>query len=171
MSITEGYSQPCTASTGGLVNLWLTDKDNVTSFTLSGSEYNAVTMNASAVFYKYEFEQDTGGLRQNGTRESRSSIVTHEVEFYMTKLSTTQRDALQAIIDSSICGLIAIAEDANGQKWVLGYSENFGTARPLKFASSEGATGVAFSEDNGTTVMLSSSDNELARIFTGVVPV
>ena len=82
-----------------------------------------------------------------------------------------RRNAIQAIFDSSTCGMVGIAEDANNNKWVVGYSANFGTARPLKIASTEGGTGKAFTDGNGTTVNIASSDNELAKVFTGTVPV
>jgi hypothetical protein len=81
MSISSGFSQTCTSSTGGLVNIWISDVDNVDQFTLSGSEYNNVSMLNSEVFYRYQFEQDSAGLRENGGKESRSATVTHEVEF------------------------------------------------------------------------------------------
>lgn len=171
MSISSAFSLPCSANTGGLVNVWITDKANVSSFTLSGSEYNAVTMVSSAVFYKYEFEQDTGVYRENVSRENYSTIVSHELEFYLTKMATAQRDALQDIIDSSTCGMVAICEDANGSKWVVGYSENQLLARPLKVQSMEGTTGAAFTDGNGSSVILASSDTEKARVFTGTVPV
>jgi len=171
MSISSAFALPCENNTGGLVNLWLTDKANVSTFTLVGGEYTAATMVSSAVFYKYEFEQDQAEYTNPASRENSSTLVNHNIEFYLTKMSTTQRNAIQALFDSSTCGMVAICEDANNNKWVVGYSENFGTARPLKIASTEGTTGKAFTDGNGTVVNIASSDNELARVFTGTVPV
>lgn len=171
MAISSAFSLPCENSTGGIVNIWLTDKANVSSFTLSGSSYNAVTMVSSAVFYKYEFEQDTAEYKETVSRENYSTVVNHELEFYLTKMNTTQRDALQDLIDSSVCGMVAICQDANGNKWVAGYSEEQLLARPLKVQSMEGTTGKAFTDGNGSSVMLASSDTEKARVFTGTVPV
>ena len=171
MAISSAFSLPCENNTGGLVNVWLTDIANVSSFTLSGSEYTAATMVSSAVFYSFGFEQDTAEMRNPSSRENYSTVVNHEIEFYLTKLNTAQRDALQDIIDSSTCGMCAIVEDANGNKWVLGYSENQTTARPLKLQSIESLTGKAFTDANGSTVILASSDTEMPRVFTGTVPV
>ena len=171
MSLTTAFALPCENNTGGLVNLWLTDKANVDSFTESGGEWTAVAMNASSVFVKYEFEQDMAEYTNPASRENSSTLVNHNIEFYLTKMTTLQRNAIQAIFDSSTCGMVAIAEDANNNKWVVGYSSNFGTARPLKIASTEGGTGKAFTDGNGTTVNIASSDNELAKVFTGTVPV
>jgi hypothetical protein len=171
MSISSSFSLPCSANTGGLSRIWLTDVDNVSSFTLSGGEYTAATMVSSAVFYLFEFEQDTAAMRNNASRENYSTVVSHELEFYLTKLNTTQRNALQDIIDSSTCGMIAIAETANTEKWVLGYSENHTVNRPLKLQSIESTTGAAFTDANGSTVILAGSDTEMPRVFTGTVPV
>ena len=171
MSLTTAFALPCENNTGGLVSLYLTDKANVSSFTESGGEWTAVTMNSSAVFYQYEFEQDMAEYTNPASRENSSTLVNHNIEFYLTKMTTLQRNAIQAIFDSSTCGIVAIAEDANNNKWVVGYSSNFGTARPLKIASTEGGTGKAFTDGNGTTVNMASSDNELAKVFIGTVPV
>ena len=171
MSLSSAFTAPCEGNTGGGVNLWLANKADVVSFTEVGGEFTLAVMEAGKTFFKYEMEQDTLEYTNPVSRENHSSIINHNIEFYLTKMSTTQRNAVQALIDSSICGLVAIVEDANNNKWVVGYSSNFGTARPLKLASTEGGTGKAFSDMNGTTVNLASSDNELAKVFTGTVPV
>jgi hypothetical protein len=170
MAISSAFALPCENSTGGVVNIWLTDKSNIDNFTLVGSEYTAVTMLSSS-FFKYEFEQDTSEYKETVSRENYSTVVNHELEFYLTKMNTTQRDALQDLIDSSVCGMVAICQDANGNKWVAGYSEEQLLARPLKVQSMEGTTGKAFTDGNGSSVMLASSDTEKARVFTGTVPV
>ena len=169
MAISSQYLQPCEQNTGGLSKIFISDVDNVSTFTLVGDEYTSVSMTDSNVFFKHEFEQDTATMRENASRESRSAVITHEVEFYLTKLSTVQRNAIQSIIDSSTCGVIVIAQDANGQKWVIGYSESQLLDRPLRMTSVEGTTSPAFADDNGSTIILASTDTELARVFIGSV--
>lgn len=171
MAISTGFSLPCSNNTGGLVNVWLTDAANVTSFTLTAGAYSAVTMNGPAVFYKFEFEQDTAEYRENVSRENFSTKIDHELEFYLTKMTLASQAAIQSIIDSSTCGVIAICEDANNNKWVVGYSENFLKGRPLKISTVASTTGKAFTDGNGSTVTLMSVDNEAALTFTGTVPV
>ena len=67
--------------------------------------------------------------------------------------------------------MVAIAEDANGLKWVVGYSENFTTDRALKITSDTTTTGKALTDLTGSTIVLMSEDNEKVRSFTGSVPV
>lgn len=171
MSLTAGYTKVCEARSGGLVEIYFANVDDVTSFTLTTDQYSAVTMEVAKVFYKYEFEQDTAELRENGTRENGSTQYTHELEFLIAKLSTDARKAIQALFDCSPCGLIAIAKDNNGKMWVLGYSESFLKERPLKALTDTTTSGVALTDQNGSTVVMQSIDAHKAIEFTGTIPV
>ena len=169
--ITAGLAVPCEARSGGLANIWLTDRDNVTSFTLTVDLYTAVVMNGPAVFFLFEFEEDTAEFRENGSLENGSTQMIHEIEFYVPKLTQTNRNRLQELFDSSAGGMIAIIEDNNNNMWVVGYSENFLLKRGLKVQSDAGTSGKAFTDLTGDTLILASTDNEKARTFTGAVPV
>ena len=169
-NLTAGFTKTCIARTGGLVEVFLANRDDVDTFTLSGGIYTAVTM-TSGTFVKFEFEQDSANLLQTGTRENRSFKIDHVLEFFLGRIDQTQRDRLQEIADASNCGMIAIVKDANGLFWVLGYSENFLKERPLELETGASDTGKAFTDPNGTTVTIMNTDNEWARTFTGTIPV
>ncbi len=172
MTLTAGFSKVCESSSGGLLEVHLANVDDVTSFTLTGEDYTAVTMVATKVFYKFEFEQDTAEYRENVERSDTGAVsATHEVEFQITKMTSASRAAIQEIMDASPCGLIAIVKDGNGNQWTSGYSEVALLERPMRIASDTSATGKAFTDSNASIVMLSSVDGEKARVFTGTVPV
>lgn len=171
MAITSGRTKVCQAVSGGVKTIWLADAVNVTSFTLGTTEYNAVVMELTEVFYKFEFDQDTGEFRENSEQSDNGGIITtQELEFFFKGLSQADRDILEDIIESSTCGIIAIVEDQDGTKWVLGYSEKQLKERPLEVASIASLTGKLFSDAKGSTTILSATTNELARTFDGVVP-
>jgi len=176
--LTAGFTKVCTPRSGGIKTIWLANRTEIATggFTLVGSEYTAVTMEATKVFYKFEFDQDTAEFRPVVTSENNSTLVTTEVEFFQSKLSTLMRDALQEMADASICGMVAIVEDNNLNKWVVGYSENHKSkideeGRPLKVSELSGGSGKLFTDLNGSTNTLVATNNELPRIFTGTVPV
>lgn len=171
MTITAGLAVPCEARAGGLVRLFLTNRDDVTSFTFAGGFYTNVVMNGGAVFFEFEFEIDTAERRENGVLENGSTKYTHEIEWFTPKLTTTNRNRLQEIMDASACGMIAIAEDANGIKWVVGYSEKFLKKRALKLQSDASLSGKAFTDLNGSTVIVLSEDTTKDVEFTGTIPV
>ena len=172
-TITAGFSKTCTARSGGMKTLWLIDQADITSFTLTGSAYSAVTPVVTKVFYKFEFEQDKGSFGEEfENTDTRSNIVTHSINFTLGGIDKTSRDAIQELIDGSVCGIIAIVEDQQGTKYVYGYSENFTTERAMRVSSGSASnSGEAFTDAIENIVVLQSTDNELARTFTGSVPV
>lgn len=170
MAITAGLTLACEERSGGVKAIYLANQEDVTSFPLAGTAYDSPVMAVGKIFYKFEFEQDTAEIRENVVRENGSTSATHELEFFVPKMSQANRDAIQEIIDQSTCGIIAIVEDANGTSWVLGYSENFTVDRPLKLSDDTATSGKLLTDLNGDTVTLASNDNEKMRTFTGTVP-
>jgi hypothetical protein len=171
MSLTAGLTIPCENRAGGLIKVYLANVDDVTSFTFAGGVYTGATMAGGAVFFEFEFEIDTAERRENGVRENGSGKYTHEVEMFLPKLNSTLRDRMQEIMDASACGVIAIVEDSNSLKWVVGYSEGYLKKRPLKLQSDASLSGKTFTDLNGATIILQSDDTTKDVEFTGVVPV
>lgn len=173
LAITAGLTRACSARSGGIVSIYLTDAANVSSFTLNAGtgEYSAVTMVGTSVFYKFDFKQDTGEWKDSGKMTNGAFSVEHMLESYWEDHTPTIRQRAQDIADSSTCGLIAIVVDANARKIVMGYNEKFLKERPLKLDTQEVASGKAFTDTNGSTPILKSTDNEYSRFFTGTIPV
>jgi len=166
-----GYTRVCGLQSGGGKKLYLAEVASVTCMTVTSGVYTAITMNGVAVFKQYEFEPDSFEVKENSTIENGSLKVTHEIEFYLKKMSDTSRTVVSEIATASACGLIAIAEDNNGTKWVVGYSENHGKLRPLTLSSAEVATGKKLNDAAGTTLKLTSEDNENMHTVTTSIPV
>lgn len=173
MVLTAGLTRVCASRSGGLIELYLANVDDVTSFTLSSGtgEYTAVTMASGKKFYKFAFKQDSGQRKEDGAMNDGAFSVKHSVEVYIENLNQEIRNRMQDIADSSACGMIAIVKDANAKMWVVGYNERFLKERPLKLETNAGDSGKAFTDPNGTTVTLSCTDNEYDRTFSGTVPV
>lgn len=170
MAITTALAQSCTAFSGGLQKLYLVDKADVTSMTLTGSQYSAITMVATKVFKEFAFNDDSAERRENeAMADSGSVVVTGEIEFYIKGLTDTNRSAISEIIASSTCGVIAIAVDNQGTKWVHGYNEL--SKRAMKLVTAAGTSGKKFGDISGTTLTLQNETGELSRVFTGTVPV
>ena len=61
-------------------------------------------------------------------------------------------------------------KDADGTKWVAGYSENQLKERPLRLTSDTTVTGKGMTDLKGSTIILSTTTNEKARTYTGADP-
>lgn len=170
MALTTGTVKVCEALAGGGKTLWLVDVGDISSMTLTGTAYSAITMSGGAVFKAYQFSTDSFELKESTARENKSHKVTHSIEFYIDKMNQLNRDAVAEIMESSNCGVVAIVEDSNLTKWVVGWNENFDGERPLELITGEGGSGKLIGDLNGTVVTLQSEDNELMRTYTGSVP-
>lgn len=165
-----GFTRSCGLQSGGMKSLYLVEVADVTSFTLASEVYTAVTMVSSKIFKQYDFDPDSFELKEDVQIENNCMKVVHSLVFNLMKLSATTRKVVEEIALASACGLIAIAEDNNGVKWVLGYSENHGKTRPLELKTGKGTTGKKLTDANQWEVTLESEDNTQMRTFSGTVP-
>jgi len=165
-----GYVRPCTAKSSGIRKLYLTEKANVTDFTLAGELFTAVTMDGAAVFYEYEFEQDTCSMKETVSFENSCKKVTHDIEVKLDQMTEDTRLEIEALADASHCGLIGFAIDMNGNQWTLGYSDELKKDRPLRMVTATGDTGKALTDASGETLAFQAIDTRKARKYTGTIP-
>jgi len=169
-----GYTKVCGRRSSGVKNLHLAEMPNITSFTLGEgvNSYATATMVSEKYFWAYQFDQDTCELKESSTvNDTGIYMCSQEIEFHLDKMSLTERDAVQEIINASACGLCAIVEDNNGIKWVVGYDEDQLKTRPLTLKTAEATTGKKINDSSGETVKLGRETTEKMRTFTGTVPV
>ena len=166
MSLSSGLTLSCaTGKAAGLQALYLIDAADFTSAALSSgttSEYGTITLASGKKWYQFEFEQDYAEYRENVEGERGSYKVTHEIEFYVPGINSTNRDALQQILDNSPCGFMAVVTDSNGVNWLVGYTESLAKTRPVRLLTDASTTAKALGEVNGSTITLQSIDSEKA---------
>lgn len=152
---------------GGVKNLWLTERDNITDFTagVTDHEYTAVTLTSTAVqFYKFEFTNFTGTFGSEGASENGSDVQNVSGEFHVPKMDKTKATVLQEL--KTTCKVVAIYEDFNGLFWTAGYDETLEEKAALLVVLNElGGTGLQ--DENGYSILLTGQAAELQREFTG----
>ena len=173
MTLTTAITRVCQAWSGKIKTLYLADKADVTSFTLTGGIYTAVTMASGKVFKDYQFFEDANAeFKEEPTRNETSGSImnTQTIDVVFRGKSNALRVSLQEILDSSTCGMIAIVEDFNDQKWVVGYNEK--CKKALKMSTMPSTIGGELDALVGSTLTLMVKiPAELARTFTATVPV
>jgi hypothetical protein len=170
MSLT-GYSRTCELGSGGAKKFYAAIVADVTSFNFADPVYDAVTMVSGKSFHEYQFDPDSFEVKESETIENRCKKVVHTIEFYVGKMSAGSRAMFQELLDASDCGLIAIVEDNNGLKWVVGYSQNHLKTRALELKSGVQTSGKKLTDQNGLTVTLESEDTDAMRLLTASIPV
>lgn len=171
MAITAALTKVCQEWSAGIKRVYLSDKANVTSMTLVGDVYTAITMAGASVFYEFEFMDDTASRMEEATRNEASgaTVINRSIEFYIQGLSAGHRVQFQNIVNSSTCGIIIISEDNQNYKIVDGYNEK--SKRAMKASSVKLEVGKKFEDLIGGTVILTNSSNEFSRYTTATVPV
>lgn len=166
------FSKACSDRTAGIATIYFIDAADLTSMTLatgSTSVYGVITLGSAKKFFTYQFEEDMAEFREVISRENNSTLVTHEVELFLPKMEATTQVAIQALVDSSACGLICVLVDSNGTKWVVGYNEAFLKSRPLRVISATGGTGKLLNDLNGSTIILGCKAKKTANTTTASI--
>lgn len=133
MTLTAVHTITCGVDESGLKTVHMCNKADLTSMTLATGleEYDTITMNGAAVFFKIEFE------KASWTKNDDNSTV---LSMDLGKLSQSSRDFVQEAKDCGKCGVVAIVTDANDTAWVLGYDEKDTNDNPLIVESATGNT-------------------------------
>jgi len=178
MAITSGHNVVCCDRNrrGGLKTIFLTNTDDIASFTdgTAGTHsYSAVTMNATELFYKWEFDRGTAGFTATATRENGSTLIDVSLEFYIPKVTGVVNHDLMELVTS--CGITAVVETYADDcaatpatyKFVLGWDNIFEETAYMEFTSGEETTGVGLQDANGTAITITTQQGEYPREFTG----
>ncbi len=169
MALSGGLDVACADEKrrGGVKELWLTERDNITSFTagVTDHEYTAVTLTGTTVkFYKFEFTDFFGGFNSTGNSENGSDVQETVGEFHVPRMEKVKAAILQTLKDT--CKVVAIWEDYNNKFFVAGFDETFEKKAALLVTLDElGGTDVQ--DENGYVIHLEGKVAELQREFTG----
>jgi hypothetical protein len=126
----------------------------------------------------YEFKNETPALTINATKENGSTAFECGLSFMLPKLEVGKANVVQDLLTSC---LMIIAVDTNDKAFVLGVSEKYENESVASrnqtfgnFASAEGGTGAAYSDESGITISLMARQFEMPREYihsaaTGIV--
>lgn len=158
-----GIARDCSSNMGGIKTVYIANKADVTSLTVTSGVVTAITMASSKHFYKYVFAPFTSSMTSNWqvSAENGTKFVQTELTMVFNKMDATKRLEIVALAQTEA---VVIVEDNNGTQWVLGYDEG------VQLSSGDGQTGVNRGDRNGYTVVLQDNSAELPMTCTATVP-
>ena len=149
-----GITLDCESSLGGIKQVWITQYDNVKSVTVDDetNQISAITLEADAKWYNYQFRKGTGSLTStlNVDESAGVNYVSNELALVFTKMETKKRIEIAAL---SIGQLVVVVEDSNGKYWFLGKDDY------VSASAGTGVTGTAKGDQNAYTLTLA-TDSE-----------
>ena len=149
-----GLANDCAANMGGISEVYLANKADVSAITVASSKVTGITMASSAKFKKYYFRPNTSSMSSNYQVNQENGVAYVQTLLLMVfnRMETTKRVEVVAMAQGE---LTAIVKDCNGTYWLLG-EEN-----PLILNAGDGLTGTARTDRNGYSVTLEDNFSEL----------
>ena len=175
MAIDTGLAIDCTdlQATGGIKQILLrswADGDTI----VYGSSTHTITSikdtgGTDADWGVYEFKNETPALTINATKENGSTAFECGLSFTLPRMEVGKFNAIQDMLNAC---LMIIAVDTNDKAFVLGVSHKYRNESVAyrsqtfgQFASAEGGSGAAYSDENGVTISLMARQFEMPREY------
>ena len=150
----SGLVKDCSPSMGGITEVLLANREDVSAVTADTGKVTEITMASSAKFKSYTFARNTGSMTSTYTIDQASGVryVTTDLLLQFNRMETAKRVEISAL---AVNDLVAIVKDANGIYWYLGYDE------PVNASAGDGQTGTARGDANRYTITLQDNSKEM----------
>jgi hypothetical protein len=159
--LSTGFTLDCKDGIGGIKQIVLVDKTEVTSFTLDASEVVTVINGpASGDLYTYELPTQTGSFEEtiNFNRDNGTVFYTQTVNVMMNKLSAAKRLELQNVATARV---IVFVQDTNENWWAIGYEYG------ADLSTGTAGTGTVLGDMNGYTLAFTHEAAKRAYLLSG----
>ena len=121
-STISGITFTCLSNTGGLLNVYITNFENVTG-TTAGSDgtLSAISMAAGQKFQTFQFLRDTASIEEDAqiSLPNGTTYYNQTVTLNIPRREASKRDAL-LVLATGQPKLAVIVEDQNGLFWYVG---------------------------------------------------
>ena len=144
--LSTGFTLDCKDGIGGIKQIVLVDKTEVSSFSLDANEIvTAINGPASGDLYTYELPTQTGSFEEtiNFNRDAGTIFYTQTVNVMLNKLSAPKRLELQSVATTRV---VVFVNDANNNWWAIGLDHG------ADLSTATGATGTVFGDAHGYTL-------------------
>lgn len=154
-ALTQSLTLDCRDSIGGLKSVMFIEFGNVTAITAAAGVVTAITKASGKKFYKYELVKETSQFTETFTSSVQNGtfFYAQELSIVLNKLQTNVRNEILLLAQNN---LLAIAEDKNGNYWLLGRLNG------LDVTGGNAASGTANGDRSGYTITLTGQEKELA---------
>jgi len=122
VSFSGGISLNCENNIGGLTKLYLTDFDNIISYTETGGTVSSITMATASKFYEFEFNRNSATYQEDLVKsvEAGSALFEQTITVTIPRRDVKKRNTLALLTQRD---LAAIVKDSNGYFWYPGREE------------------------------------------------
>lgn len=141
-NLSSGLTLGCDNNIGGIKAIYITEKSNVSSVSLSSPGDEISTISMSGQFYEFEFNKNTSSYTEELASDQAAGrdLYTQTVTLVLNRREKTKRDKLILLAQRE--NLLIMVKDQNDVIWYFG--EYFG----MNLTTSAGGSGVAKTDAN-----------------------
>ena len=156
VNFSGGIAKDCENNIGGLTKLYLTDFDNIVSYTQSGGTVSSITMASASYFYEFEFNRNSATFTEDLVKsvEAGSALFEQTVTVTIPRRDVSKRNKLALLTQRD---LACIIKDSNGLFWYPGQSEG------IYLSESTSTSGTA--KADGSNYVLTLKGFEVDRAY------
>ncbi len=120
--LASGMARDCSDSLGGIEEVLISERDNVTAFTQSGHEISAITQAGASSFFKYNLKKESGSVTSTATvdQAAGTSFYDNVLAFTINKLTATKTNEIKMLM---LARLAVIVKTNNGTYLALGFDQ------------------------------------------------
>lgn len=160
VSFSGGIPKDCENNIGGLTKLYLTDFDNIVSYTQAGGTVSAIIIASASNFYEFEFNRNSATFTEDLVKsvEAGSALFEQTTTVTIPRRDVAKRNTLALLTQRD---LACIIKDSNGLYWYPGAAEG------IYLSESTSTSGTAKADGSNYTLTLKGF--EVDRAY-GVAP-
>jgi hypothetical protein len=120
--LAAGMARDCSDSLGGIEEVLISERDNVTSFTQSSHEISAITQAGATNFYRYNLKKESGSVTSTATVDQTggTSFYDNVLAFTINKMTATKTNEIKMLM---LARLAEIVKTNNGTYLALGFDQ------------------------------------------------
>jgi len=163
VSFSGGIAKDCENNIGGLTKLYLTDFDNIVTYTQSGGTVSAITMASASYFYEFEFNRNSATYTEDLVKsvEAGSALFEQTITVTIPRRDVAKRNTLALLTQRD---LAVIIKDSNGLYWYPGAVEG------VYLSESTSTSGTAKADGSNYVITLKGFEIDRAPgVASGIV--
>jgi hypothetical protein len=147
VSFSGGIPKDCNNNVGGLTKLYLTDFDNIVSYTQAGGTVSAIILASASNFYEFEFNRNSATFTEDLVKsvEAGSALFEQTTTVTIPRRDVAKRNTLALLTQRD---LACIFKDSNGLYWYPGATEG------IYLSESTSTSGTAKADGSNYTLTL-----------------
>lgn len=145
----SGYQRQCGRQNGGVSRVGIIEAADVENVTVTEGTVTEIKLKTGSSFKDYQSELDQAEFTCNN---GETNILVR-----LNRVGAVASEAVRSLEACAPCGLIALVQLNNGEIALVGYTEEFGSTRPITTVDSEFNSGKALGDANYVDVTFKTS--------------